>query len=89
MGAKPGPYRKPTQVGEASSLRCTGEPWRRNSAKSPRNFGTRGASGGEGVHPEPLEAAAKGPKRLFNKNTGRRKSARRRMSSDTCPVPEG
>ena len=43
MGAKPGPYRKPTQVGEASSLRCTGEPWRRNSAKSSRNFGIRDA----------------------------------------------
>ncbi len=26
------PYRKPTQVGEASSLRCTSETWSRNSA---------------------------------------------------------
>ena len=27
------PYRKPPQVGEARSLRCTREPWLRNSAK--------------------------------------------------------
>ena len=27
------PYRKPTQVGEARSLRCSSDPWRRNSAK--------------------------------------------------------
>lgn len=26
------PYRKPTQVGKASSLRCTSETWSRNSA---------------------------------------------------------
>src|SRR5262245_10981935 len=26
------PYRKPTQVGEARSLRCSSDPWRRNSA---------------------------------------------------------
>ena len=32
-GEQPGcPYRKPTQVGEASSLRCTSETWSRNSA---------------------------------------------------------
>ena len=32
------------QVGEASSLRRSGELWLRNSANSPRNFGRRGAS---------------------------------------------
>src|SRR5688500_8903860 len=39
------PYRKRTHVGEASSLRCASDLWRRNSAKCPRNFGRRGAPG--------------------------------------------
>ena len=34
---------KLTQVGEMSILRRSGEPWLRNSAKWPRNFGRRGA----------------------------------------------
>jgi hypothetical protein len=34
---------KPTQVDEASSLRCSRELCLRNSANSPRNFGRRGA----------------------------------------------
>ena len=29
------------------------------------------------------------PKRLFTKNTGLCKAARRRIGSDACPVPEG
>ena len=33
---------KLTQVGEASSLRRSGERWLRNSANWPRNFGIRG-----------------------------------------------
>jgi hypothetical protein len=37
------PYCKPTQVGDARSVRRAGEPLLRNSAKSPRNFGRRGA----------------------------------------------
>ena len=37
------PYRKPTQVGEERILRPTEEVSLRNSAKSPRNFGRRGA----------------------------------------------
>ena len=37
------PYRKPTQVDEERILRPTGEVLLRNSAKSPRNFGRRGA----------------------------------------------
>ncbi len=37
------PYRKPTQVGEERILRRSGELSLRNSAKSPRNFGRRGA----------------------------------------------
>jgi hypothetical protein len=37
------PVLKPTQVGGARSLRRAGEPLLRNSAKSPRNFGRRGA----------------------------------------------
>ena len=39
--------------------------------------------------PEPAGAAAKRPKRLFIKNTGLCKAARRRIGSDACPVPEG
>ena len=39
--------------------------------------------------PEPAAAAAKRPKRLFIKNTGLCKAARRRIGSDACPVPEG
>ena len=34
---------KPTQVGESSRLRRSGERWLRNSANLPRNFGIRGA----------------------------------------------
>jgi hypothetical protein len=39
------PYRKPTQVDEERILRPTEEALPRNSAKWPRNFGRRGASG--------------------------------------------
>ena len=39
--------------------------------------------------PERRRAAAKRPKRLFIKNTGLCKAARRRIGSDACPVPEG
>ena len=39
--------------------------------------------------PELVGAAAKRPKRLFTKNTGLCKAARRRIGSDACPVPEG
>ena len=39
--------------------------------------------------PELVGAAAKRPKRLFIKNTGLCKAARRRIGSDACPVPEG
>jgi hypothetical protein len=38
---------------------------------------------------KPALAAVKGPKRLFNKNTGQRKLVRGRMLTDTCPVLEG
>ena len=37
------PYRKPTQVGEAKSLRRARELWRRNSANWPRTLAIRGA----------------------------------------------
>ena len=62
------PVLKPTQVGGARSLRRAGEPLLRNSAKSPRNFGIRGAP----VAWSNLRqgAAEKQPKRLFTKNTG-------------------
>ena len=46
-GAEAGPYRKPTQVDEANSLRCSRQLGRRNSANQPRNFGIRGASEGQ------------------------------------------
>ena len=39
------PYRKPTQVDRKKILRPTGEGLLRNSAKLPRNFGRRGATG--------------------------------------------
>ena len=55
------PYRKPTQVVEASSLRCARELSLRNSAKWPRNFGRRGA--------DLWSAAVNRPKQLFIKNT--------------------
>ena len=38
------PYRKPTQVDEERILRPTEEASLRNSAKSPRNLGRRGAT---------------------------------------------
>ena len=44
-GVDGGPYPKPTQVGEASSLRRARDLSLRNSAKSPRNFGRRGPGG--------------------------------------------
>ena len=55
------PYRKPTQVDEERILRPAGEGLLRNSERSPRNFGIRGAT---------KVAAVKRPKRLFTKNTG-------------------
>ena len=61
------PYRKPTQVDEERILRPAGEVLLRNSAKSPRNFGRRGAS---------KEAAEKWPKQLFSKNIGLCKTER-------------
>ena len=39
--------------------------------------------------PERRGVAAKRPKRLFTKNTGLCKVARRRIGSDACPVLEG
>ena len=64
------PYRKPTQVDEKSILRCSSEPWPRNSANLPRNFGISGASMGQGIYsPKLVEVAVKWAKRLFNKNT--------------------
>ena len=57
---------KPTQVGETSSLRRSGERWLRNSAKWPRNFGRRGALGGD----ELLGVSVNRLWRLFIKNTG-------------------
>jgi hypothetical protein len=42
-----------------------------------------------GVHPKHFLVAEKWQKRLFTKNTGLCKAARRRIQSDTCPVPEG
>ena len=38
---------------------------------------------------KPRAVAVKRPKRLFIKNTGLCKAARRRIGSDACPVPEG
>ena len=65
-----GPYRKPTQVDEKNILRCSGEPWPRNSANLPRNFGISGASMGQGIYsPKLVGVAVKWAKRLFNKNT--------------------
>ena len=64
------PYRKPTQVGEESILRRSGEPVRRNSAKWPRNFGKRGAPFGQVLRGWKLFGAAENrPGRLFTKNT--------------------
>ena len=34
-------------------------------------------------------AAAKGPRRLFNKNTGLCKRESGSIGADSCPVPEG
>ena len=42
-----------------------------------------------GSPPERMAAAVDRPKRLFTKNTGLCKAARRRIGSDACPVPEG
>ena len=41
--ARARPYRKPTQVGGENIPRRSGQPWSRNSAQWPRNFGRRGA----------------------------------------------
>ena len=38
---------------------------------------------------EPEGAAVNRSKRLFTKNTGLCKVARRRIGADACPVPEG
>ena len=41
------------------------------------------------VRLEPEGAAVNWSKRLFTKNTGLCKVARRRIGADACPVPEG
>ena len=73
---------KPTQVGEASSLRRASYLSLRNSAKCPRNFGRRGPR-------RQRRGTAKRPKRLFTKNTGPCEVVRRRIGADACPVLEG
>ncbi len=84
------PYRKPTQVGGMSNPRRSRELWPRNSAKSPRNFGRRGAPYGERTcSSQPKGAAVKWWWRLFTKNIGLCEVARRRIRTDACPVPEG
>ena len=60
---------KPTQVGGKKILRRARELSLRNSAKYPRNFGRRGAISGEYVQYKLGVAAAKWPRRLFNKHT--------------------
>ncbi len=76
---------KPTQVGETSSLRRSGEHWLRNSAKWPRNFGIRGAPGG----PKLLGVSVNRELRLFIKNTGLCQLVRGCIETDACPVPVG
>ena len=61
---------KLTQVGEASSLRRSREPGRRNSAKWFRNFGRRIAHCLEGAQSKGRWAAENRLSRLFIKNTG-------------------
>ena len=83
------PYRKPTQVDRQRMPRRSSEPWLRNSAKCPRNFGRRGASVGcRTSRPKPDGAAETRPKRLFTKNTGACEAVRRCICTDACPVPE-
>ena len=61
---------KPTQVGEMNILRRARQLSLRNSANYPRNFGRRGALGGEITsRDERPGAAEKWPRRLFSKNT--------------------
>ena len=47
------PVPKPTQVGGKNILRRARELSLRNSANCPRNFGRRGAAGGECLHASP------------------------------------
>ncbi len=54
-GANARPYRKPTQVDEANSLRGSRQLGRRNSANYPRNFGIRGALHGQREQREATE----------------------------------
>jgi hypothetical protein len=41
------------------------------------------------LRPKPEGAAVNRSNRLFTKNTGLCKVARRRIGADACPVPEG
>ena len=70
-------------------LRRASELLLRNSAKCPRNFGRRGARGGEGVHWKRLLAAEKRPRRLFNKNTALCEEVIRGIWCDACPMLKG
>ena len=71
------------------------EPSLRNSAISLRNLGRRSAfrpertSSSDDAPAGRRKAAAKGPKRLFTKNTGLCKAVRQSIGADACPVPEG
>ncbi len=84
------PYRKPTQVGWGK----TPEVDERASVKElgkltpyPRKKGglSRLTLGGEKAE----QAAGKGLKRLFTKNTGLCERASGSIGADSCPVPEG
>ena len=81
LGSVRAPVPKPTQVGGWRTPRRAGEPWSRNSAKWPRNFGRRGAP-------------ARGPQRIgpgdcLPKTQDSAEGESRRIGSDACPVPEG
>ncbi len=71
--------------------RRSGQPWSRNSAQWPRNFGRRGARvcvertcSGSGGGPQ-----WRGPSDCLPKTQDSAEAARRRIGSDACPVPEG
>ena len=81
LGSACAPVPKPTQVGRWRTPRRAGGPRSRNSAKSPRNLGRRGA-------PE-REPQRRGPGDCLPKTQDSAEGASRRIGSDACPVPEG
>ena len=88
--ANSGSVLKLTQVGEASSLRRSRDPRKRNSAKWFRNLGIRIAFSAKGLRALELGRPQRiGSSDCLAKTQVCAKTKSRRIQTDACPMPEG